>query len=214
MTGVFGRRRFLQASAASIVAATLASCSSSGGGGGGDTTASSIATTTVPLGWPPEIVVAQTALSFELLGITAYDNILASGLVTSEVPRAALDVFRGHHLEHGEVFRVAAESLGVEPVSTPNPYLLALFQALRTQVETEQAALALLRDIEVLLAQRDVVALPDAGDPAFRSRLAVIACVEHSHQAHLSTVLSADAFPTGGAVALEEPAPGAVLLGE
>lgn len=121
-----GRRRFLVGSSAAVLGGVLSACST---GGGDDESPTAATTTTAPEGPEPsadlDVVLANTAISLEILVVDAYQRALDSGLVTTEALAESMRRFQAHHGEHRDGLIALVEGAGAVPYTTPNAVIRA-----------------------------------------------------------------------------------------
>lgn len=120
------RRRFLVGASVAVLGGVLSACST---GGGDDQDATTSSTTTEPEGSEPsddlDVVLANTAISLEILVVDAYQRALDSGLVTSEALAESMRRFQAHHGEHRDSLIALVEAAGAVPYTTPNAVIRA-----------------------------------------------------------------------------------------
>lgn len=186
LLAVTDRRRFLRlGGSALITTALLAAC----GTGGGDEEATP-STTTEPKGPEPspelDLVLANTAISLEVLVIDAYQRALDSGLVASDPMAVAMRRFQGHHGEHRDALVALVEGAGAVPYTTPNAVLRAGFvDPQLLSAATEGDLVRVVYDLERSAALSYVHAATQLSSAALRQTAVSIGSVEARHAALL-----------------------------
>lgn len=189
--GVATRRQVLRLGGTAVAGAlVLAGCSDDDADDAGPADARSPATTDplAPSGAELDVVLANTALSLEVLAVDTYRKALENGLVETAEVRDAILLFQEHHGAHRDALVGIVEAAGGSPFTTANPVVRAAF------VDAELAAakgqpdlLRLTHDLERTLAQGYVHATGRLSTAALRSTAAAVAAVEARH----ATVLAA-----------------------
>lgn len=188
LLAVTDRRRFLRLGGTALLGGTLlAAC---GGGGGSDDERTSPTAVTAPTGpeMGPEldVVLANTAISLEVLVVDAYQRALDSGLVESAEVAEAMRRFQADHGAHRDALVGLVEAAGAVPYSTPNAVLRAGFvdPQLRTAA-TEVDLLRVVYDLERSAALSYVHATTQLSTAELRQTAISIGSVEARHAALL-----------------------------
>ena len=162
-----------------------------------------------------DIVLANTALSLELLAIDTYDVAERSGLLEDPTVASAAALFRVHHEAHRDALIGIVEAHGATPVTTPNAVAKsALVDAALAGAGSEADILHLVHDLEVAAAQLYVHGVGRMTTPELRSTAMTIGGIEARHAAVLGTLASfetAALFPTAFA-STANPLPDGALI--
>lgn len=217
LLGVPGRRQFFKIGGATIAGGLLlAACgddddaaptsgdtSGSGGDGGdgGD-------------GGNMDIVLANTAISLEILAVDTYQVAIDSGLVTTQAVADAAGLFQAHHQEHADAL---AAVVGDGAVTEANAAVKSALVDPAVQAAAAEADIIKLAfDLETAAAQTYVFAATALSTPELRSTIMTIGGVESRHATILGQVAmydTATVFPNAF-YASENPLPeGAVIEG-
>lgn len=216
LLGVPGRRQFFAVGGATLAgAALLAACGdddddatpvTGGSGGSGDGDANM------------DIVLANTAISLEILAIDTYQAAIDSGLVTTSAVASAATLFQDHHVQHRDALISVVSGAGATPYEQANEVVKAAVvdPALAADGLDEAGIVSLAFDLESAAAQTYVFAATALSTPALRSTIMTIGGVESRHATLLGQVAqfeTAKVFPAAFAKA-ENPLPeGAVITG-
>lgn len=206
------RRHFLGLSASALGAALVAACSGDDAAGPASTIPTS---TTLPEdAWPPDVALAQTAISIELATRRIHDDLVATGLLVTERVAAAISAFRAQHDPRRELWTPVVTEAAIEPIEDPNALILAVLQPRLTTVATETDAVVIAADVAQLVAQIHVWMATQFTTAELRARAGAVAGAVQRQHALLATELGLDPFGDNGAfVPAENPAPTAVIRG-
>ena len=222
LLGVPGRRQFLRIGGVTIAgAALLAACGSDSDNSGGTTTTKAAGGTTLGSTAAPDdgadmdIVLANTAISLEVLAIAAYEIAASSGLVTTAAIGDAAMLFKGHHEEHRDALIATVKGAGATPYTEANAVVKkAIVDPAVAAAKTEADIIKLAWTLESAAAQTYVFAASALSTPELRSTIMIIGGVENRHAQILGAVSKAsfaERFPTAFMKA-ENPLPeGAVI---
>lgn len=192
LLGVPTRRQVLRVGGLGIAgAALLAACSDAGDSAGPDRPALTTTTTAPDARSDPEtdVVLANTALSLEILAIDAYRVAGELGLVTSSAVAEAFAMFQAHHAAHRDVLAGVVEAAGAEPFATPNPVVKVAFVEPGLQgAATEGDLVRLAYDLEHAAAQTYVWATGTLSTAELRGTAMSIGAVESRHAAVLDAL--------------------------
>lgn len=214
LLGVPGRRQFFKIGGATIAgAALLAACGddddtaeapTSGDGGGDDGDG----------GGNMDIVLANTAISLEILAVDTYQVAIDSGLVTTQAVADAAGLFQQHHQEHADAL---SGVVGEGAVTEANAAVkTAMVDPAVEGASAEGDIIQLAFDLEMAAAQTYVFAAGALSTPELRSTIMTIGGVESRHATILGQVAmyeTATVFPNAFYPS-ENPLPeGAVITG-
>ncbi len=211
LLGVPGRRQFFKIGGATIAgAALLAACGDDddtarapvSGDGGGDDDADM------------DIVLANTAISLEILAIDTYQVAIDSGLVTTAAVADAAGLFQQHHREHADALKGV---VGAGAYDQANAAVkTALVDPAVAAASAEGDIIKLAFDLETAAAQTYVFAAGALSTPELRSTIMTIGGVESRHATILGQVAAYETstvFP-GAFFKSDNPLPeGAVITG-
>lgn len=161
------------------------------GGDDGDDESPRPSTTTPPdpaavVGPELDLVLANTALSLEVLAVEAYQVALDRGLVETAEVRDAITLFQSHHAAHRDALVAVVQAAGEEPFTVANPVVRAGFvDPALSAASGEADLLRLAYDIEHAAAQTYVHSTGRLSTAELRARSASIAGVEARHAAIL-----------------------------
>lgn len=218
LLGVPGRRQFFKIGGATIAgAALLAACgddddtaqapitgegggNGSGEGGGDDDNM--------------DIVLANTAISLEILAVDTYQVAIDSGLVTTQAVADAAVLFQDHHQQHADAL---AGVVGDGAYDQANVAVkTAIVDPAVEGASSEADIIQLAFDLETAAAQTYVFAAGALSTPELRSTIMTIGGVESRHATILGRVAEYDVatvFPNAF-YSSENPLPeGAVISG-
>lgn len=189
LLGLPGRRQFLRVGGAAVTgAALLAACSDDDGAEPAARTPASVPDTTVG----PEsseaidVVLANTALSLEMLLIDTHAGLVESGILERSVLVEALTLFREHHRAHADVLFAQVQAAGATPFTTPNPLVKTqLVDPRVASATTEAELLQVAWDLETAAGQTYVFATSALSTAELRSTAMSIGGVESRHAAIL-----------------------------
>jgi hypothetical protein len=223
LLGVPGRRQFFKVGGATIAgAALLAAC--------GDDDESAV---TAPAdtdtdtdtevdadadGGNMDIVLANTAISLEVLAVNTYQTAIDSGLVTTAAVGDAAKLFQEHHAAHRDALIATVEQAGATPFTETNAVVKSALvdPVLATDGLDEAGIIKVAFDLEKAAAQTYVFAATALSTPTLRSTIMTIGGVESRHATILGQVAGFDTatvFP-GAFYKSENPLPeGAVITG-
>lgn len=213
LLGVPGRRQFFKIGGATIAgAALLAACgddddtaeaptSGEGGEDGGEDGGGNM-----------DIVLANTAISLEILAVDTYQVAIDSGLVTTQAVADAAGLFQQHHQEHADAL---AGVVGDGAYDQANAAVkTALVDPAVEAASAEGDIIKLAFDLETAAAQTYVFAAGALSTPELRSTIMTIGGVESRHATILGQVAmfdTATVFPNAF-YASDNPLPeGAVI---
>ncbi|WP_436795575.1 ferritin-like domain-containing protein [Actinospongicola halichondriae] len=197
LLGVPGRRQFFKIGGATIAGAALlaacgddddtASAPTSGDGGGSNE------------GDDPnmDIVLANTAISLEILAIDTYQVAIDSGLVTTQAVADAAGLFQQHHQEHADALKGVVGSGAYDQANAA--VKTALVDPAVEAASAEGDIIKLAFDLETAAAQTYVFAAGALSTPELRSTIMTIGGVESRHATILGQVAMYDAatvFPS------------------
>ncbi len=192
LLGVPGRRQFFKIGGATIAgAALLAACgddddtaeapTSGDGGGNGDGEGD---------GGNMDIVLANTAISLEILAVDTYQVAIDSGLVTTQAVADAAGLFQQHHQEHADAL---AGVVGDGAYDQANAAVkTALVDPAVEGASSEADIIKLAFDLETAAAQTYVFAAGALSTPELRSTIMTIGGVESRHATILGRVAEYD----------------------
>lgn len=186
LLGVPGRRQFFKIGGATIAgAALLAACGddddtanapTSGegeGDGGGD-------------GGNMDIVLANTAISLEILAVETYQVAIDSGLVTTAAVGDAAGLFQQHHQEHADALKGVVGDGAYDQANAA--VKTALVDPAVEAAKEEGDIIKLAFDLETAAAQTYVFAAGALSTPELRSTIMTIGGVESRHATILGQV--------------------------
>jgi hypothetical protein len=143
-------------------------------------------------------VLANTAVSLEVLAIDAYRIAGELGLVTSAPVSEAFAMFQAHHAAHRDVLVGLVEAAGGVPFTTPNPVVrVEVVEPALQGAATEGDLVRLAHDIERSAAQAYVWSTGTLSTAELRGTAMSIGAVESRHAAILAAL---------GELAVESPA--------
>lgn len=216
LLGVPGRRQFFKIGGATIAgAALLAACGDDddtaqapitgegGGDGSGDGDDGNM-----------DIVLANTAISLEILAVDTYQVAIDSGLVTTQAVADAAVLFQDHHQQHADAL---AGVVGDGAYDQANAAVkTALVDPAVDGASSEADIIQLAFELETAAAQTYVFAAGALSTPELRSTIMTIGGVESRHATILGRVAEYDVatvFPNAF-YSSENPLPeGAVISG-
>lgn len=216
------RRGFLRLGGATVLGAAILAACGNDDGNGGEGRSATTETTMGSAGANPDLALARTAASLEILAVNTYTTGIDSGLVKNRAVADAAKLFRDHHQAHADALNGAIEKAGGQKVAEQNQ---AVFDALvapavqKAKSEADIARLAL--DLESAAAQAYTFAAGQLSTPQLRATIMTIGGIEARHAAILRVVAlggqPAEVFPDGRAFYPgDNPLaniPGAVLSG-
>lgn len=136
-----------------------------------------------------DLVLANTALSLEVLAVDAYQVALDVGLVETAEVQQVVTLFQSHHAAHRDALIAVVQAVGAEPFTTANPVVKAGFvDPALASAAGEPDLLRLAYDIEQAAAQMYVYSTGRLSTVELRSRSASIAGVEARHAAILDAI--------------------------
>lgn len=191
LLGLPGRRQFLRVGGAAVAGAVLlAACSDDNGDeaavpapSGPDTTVGPESSEAI------DIVLANTALSLEVLLIDTHAGLVESGIIERAVLMEALTLFREHHQAHADVLFALVEAAGGTPFTTANPLVKTqLVDPRVASATTEAELLQVARDLETAAGETYVFATSALSTAELRSTAMSIAGVESRHAAILGNL--------------------------
>ena len=135
-----------------------------------------------------DVVLANTAISLEILAVDAYQIIIESPLVETAAFVDAATLFRSHHAEHRDALVATVEAAGGTPFTTANPVVkAALVDPLVFAAAGEGDLIRLAYDLEQAAAQTYVYAATALSTPRLRSTVMTIGGIASRH----ATILDA-----------------------
>ncbi len=183
LLGVPARRQFFRVGGLSIAgAALLAAC-----GDDDDETSADVPDTAGTgdeggSGGNMDIVLANTAISLEVLAVETYDIAVASGLVESAAIADAAVLFQSHHVDHRDALIATVEGAGATPFTQANAAVKsAVVDPAVSAATTEADIIKLAYDLELAAAQTYVFAATALSTPQLRSTIMTIGGVESRH---------------------------------
>lgn len=194
LLGVPTRRHFFKVGGTVIAgAALLAACgddtdeAATGTTGGSD----SSDTTAANGDGSMDLVLANTAISLEILAVDTYQAAIDSGLVTNADYGAAAMLFQSHHEEHKGALEGVVNGAGATPYAEANAAVkAAIVDPVLTADDLDEAKiLKLAYDLEAAAAQTYVFAATQLSTPALRSTIMTIGGIENRHATILGTLL-------------------------
>lgn len=136
-----------------------------------------------------DVVLANTALSLEVLVIDTYRFVLDSELLTTSVLRDAAELFGQHHAEHRDALVAVVEAAGGQPFTTANAVVkAATVDPLLLAATSEGDVVRLAHDLEQAAAQTYVHAAAALSTAELRATAVRIAGVESRHAAVLDAL--------------------------
>ncbi|MDE0804754.1 MAG: ferritin-like domain-containing protein [Acidimicrobiales bacterium] len=197
LLGVPGRRQFFKIGGATIAgAALLAACGddddtaeapTSGDGGGDDAGGDD---------GNMDIVLANTAISLEILAIDTYQIGIDSGLVTTQAVADAAGLFQQHHREHADALKGVVGDGAYDQANAA--VKTALIDPAVESASEEGDIIKIAFDLETAAAQTYVFAAGALSTPELRSTIMTIGGVESRHATILGRVAeyeTATVFP-------------------
>lgn len=218
MLGVPGRRQFFKVGGATIAgAALLAACGDDDDSSTPVTGDESTTTAASADGGAMDLVLANTAISLEILAIEAYDIAIGSGLVTTAAVGDAAGLFKSHHEAHRDALIATVSGAGGTPYDQANAAVkAAVVDPAVAAAKTEADIIKLAFDLETAAAKTYVFAATALSTPGLRSTIMTIGGVESRHATILGSVAmyeTATIFP-GAFYPSTNPLPdGAVIEG-
>lgn len=194
LLGVATRRQVLRVGGLAIAgSAVLAACGGDDGGDDARTERPSPTTQPTGPGGPPgpelDVVLANTALSLEVLAVDTYQVGLDVGLVQTAPVREAVLMFQAHHAAHRDALIAVVQAAGVEPFTTANPVVKAAFvDPALYSAAGEGDLVRLARDVEQAAAQTYVYAAGTLSTAELRWQAMSIGGVEARHAAVLDAI--------------------------
>lgn len=191
LLGVPGRRQFLRVGGAAFAGATLlAACNDDESDVDGTAPTDTETDSTVdrsPAGdGDIDVVLANTALSLEVLVVDAYTIVIDSGLVERAVIGEVATLFREHHQAHADALFALVQSSGATPFTTANPLVKSqLVDPAVAAAASEADLIEMVLDLETAAAQTYVFAATALSTPDLRSTIMTIGGVENRHAAIL-----------------------------
>ncbi len=184
LLGVPGRRQYFKIGGATIAGAALhAACGDdddeavSGDVGETDDTAGEGGG-----GANMDIVLANTAISLEVLAVDTYQVAIDSGLVESAAVAEAAALFQSHHGEHRDALIATVEGAGATPFTDANAVVKsAVVDPAVSAAAAEADIVKLAYDLETAAAQTYVFAATALSTPQLRSTIMTIGGVESRH---------------------------------
>ena len=162
-----------------------------------------------------DIVMANTAISLELLAIQTYDVAERSGLLEDPAVTGAAALFRVHHEAHRDALAAIVEARGGTPVDAPNALAKsALVDPALAGARSGADVLQVIHDLERTAAQVYVYGVGELTTPELRSAVMTIGGIEARHAAVLGTLATfepAMVFPTAFAAATNPLPEGALI---
>lgn len=135
-----------------------------------------------------DVVLANTALSLEILAVDAYQIIIESPLVETAAFVDAATLFQSHHAEHRDALVATVEAVEATPFTTANPVVkAALVDPLVFAAAGEGDLIRLAYDLEQAAAQTYVYAATALSTPRLRSTVMTIGGIASRH----ATILDA-----------------------
>lgn len=132
-----------------LTSAVLAACSGGGGETASPTTKAPEGATTTLAGGSRldtgDLTVFRFAASVENLFVAAYD--IGAPFVTTPSLKAVVDIFKGHHEDHADLFNGQLKANGQEDITEPNAAVLA---TLKPQIDAFKAEADVLRFAQTL----------------------------------------------------------------
>jgi hypothetical protein len=179
LLGVPARRQVLRVGGISIAgAALLAAC-------GDDDDAAESSDTTAPDSTGSaemDLVLANTAISLEILAVDTYQAAIESGLVTTPAVGDAAALFQSHHAQHRDALVGVVQGAGATPVSSANQVVKdAVVQPALAVATAEADVVRLAYDLEMAAAQTYVFAATSLSTPQLRSTIMTIGGIESRH---------------------------------
>lgn len=196
LLGVPGRRQFFKVGGATLAgAALLAAC----GDDDDERPADGVLGTDTTQGDPGDgngnmdVVLANTAISLEVLAVDAYTTVIDSGLVEQSILADAAQLFREHHRAHADALIAVVEAAGATPFTTANPLVKSQMVDPAVASATSEADLVQIAfDLERAAAQTYVFAATALSTPQLRSTIMTIGGVESRHATILGQLADYD----------------------
>ncbi len=187
LLGIPGRRQFFKIGGASIAgAALLAACGDDDDTADTPTSGGGADETTTTEGGNMDIVLANTAISLEILAVDTYQVAIDSGLVTTQAVADAATLFQQHHQEHADAL---AGVVGADAYDQANAAVkTALVDPAVESAAEEGDIIKLAFDLETAAAQTYVFAAGALSTPELRSTIMTIGGVESRHATILGQV--------------------------
>lgn len=136
-----------------------------------------------------DVVLANTALSLEVLAVDTYRKAQEGGLVETAEVRDVVALFQDHHGAHRDALVGVIDAAGGSPFLTANPVVRAAFvDAELASAAGQPDLLRLIHALERTLAQTYVHATGRLSTAALRSTAASVAAVEARHAAVLDAL--------------------------
>lgn len=154
-----------------------------------------------------DVQILQTAASIENTMVSAYDNILASPLLTSPTANATVKALltgaRAHHNDHGLAYNDLAGRLGGKTQTGPNSSVSQLVTRERGRLAELGGVVELAVQLETVAAQTYQNNLASLADVNARRLCASILAVESQHLAALLIARSLTAARTPDLITLD-----------
>ncbi len=189
LLGVPGRRQFFKVGGATLAgAALLAACGDDDEATSGEVPDESGSGDQTD-GPNMDIVLANTAISLEVLAVDTYDIAVASGLVETAAVADAAVLFQSHHADHRDALIGVVEQAGATPFTEANAVVKsAIVDPAVSSATTEADIIAIAYELEQAAAQTYVFAATALSTPGLRSTIMTIGGVEARHATVLDAV--------------------------
>jgi Ferritin-like domain len=184
------RQRFLHIGGTVSMGAVLAACIGNGGSKGSRDSSGGAR------GRRVDVTITRTLSSVEAVAVVVYTTGLDSGLFTTAAVADLAALFRAHHREHGALFRSTTDDLGGVPFSDPNPVVMAQLQPALASLRDEAGVIALVFDVETILAETYQATMGTFADKSFNVAAMSVGGAEARHAAALAPVLGRSPAPT------------------
>lgn len=142
------RRRFIELGGVTVATAATAAVFAACGGTSSSTTATAETTTTTTATAATDVTALRTGSSIERLAASAYEKVIASGVLKSPAATEAATLFLSQHQNDVTMLDAETKKAGGTPFDQPNPVLLQQVQAQLNAPKDEAAALTLALQLE------------------------------------------------------------------
>jgi hypothetical protein len=142
-----------------------------------------------------DITIARTLSSLEAAAVAVYTTGIDSGLLTTPAVADLAKQFRAQHQEHAALFEGTTRDLRGTPFDDPNPSVMQQLQPAIGALHDEGSVVALVLDVETILAQTYQGTMGAYGDKSFNVAAMSVGGAEARHAAALALVLGQPGAP-------------------